>query len=865
MNAGGAMSTELLLKDRARADQAARESDQRYRRLLGAVTDYVYSVVVEGGQAVATLHGPGCEAVTGYTAEEFAAEPMLWLRMVCREDQERVLTQVQRIFEGNTPPALEHRIQHKKGSIRWIRNTAVPRRGMEGQLAGYDGVVSDITERKRAEHLLSVQYAVSRELGQASSLHDALTRILKILCETLGCFPWDMAVFWGLNPRASVLTCHEVWSSPSNALQALEKSVGRCKLGRGKGLPGRVWAQGEPAWIPDLAQDPETVTEPDGAEFGVHGALAFPIHWEKSFQGVIEMFSARVQRPDCHVLQVLAGVGSQIGQFIERRQIEEQRQLSEERLQAILDHSPAVIHLKDLQGRYLLVNRRFGDLFHVERGEVVGKTLYDIVCQDTAHVLRNHDQQVIAARAPLKFEENLPHEDGWHTYISVKFPLLDTQGAAYATCGISTDITERMQAQRALEESQARLALVIRGSNDGIWDWNLLTNEVYFSPRWKSMLGYAEQELGDQFQVWVDLLHPEDRDPAIQQVQAYLSGQTPVYEVEHRLRHKDGSYRWILARGVALRDAKGTPVRMAGSHVDLTERKQVEEQASRACAELAKSEEKLKRTVQELKASHEQLQTTQLQLIQAAKMESVGTLAAGVAHEVKNPLQTMVMGLDYLRRKLPDGDPDLETVLDDMRDAVGRANAIVRELLQFSAASDFLPQPEDLNEVLSRSLWLIHAEVVASQTTVDLNLAEQLPPVRIDRGKIEQVFINLLLNALQAMSQGGVLAITTRAARFGEDFKCAAPAACDLAPGEVLVITEVQDTGAGISEADLLKIFDPFFTTKPVGGGTGLGLSVVKKIVELHRGLIDIKNAPGGGVRVTLALRAQPENLYGQA
>ena len=140
----------------------------------------------------------------------------------------------------------------------------------------------------------------------------------------------------------------------------------------------------------------------------------------------------------------------------------------------------------------------------------------------------------------------------------------------------------------------------------------------------------------------------------------------------------------------------------------------------------------------------------------------------------------------------------------------------------------------DLNCLVERSLWLINNEVIASQISVVRKLGADLPRVRLDRGKMEQVFINLFLNALQAMSQGGVLTVTTRHRRFGEDLKLTGPAFSQFKPGDPVVIAEVQDTGKGIPEAVLPRIFDPFFTTKPTGVGSGLGLSVVKKIMDLH-------------------------------
>ncbi|HSR59013.1 MAG TPA: PAS domain S-box protein, partial [Candidatus Binataceae bacterium] len=137
--------------------------------------------------------------------------------------------------------------------------------------------------------------------------------------------------------------------------------------------------------------------------------------------------------------------------------------------------------------------------------------------------------------------------------------------------------SELADSYAALKEREERLALVIEGTNDGIWDWNLESDEVYFSPRWKAMLGYEDSEVANRFDVWLELMHPDDRDQVEAELQAYLKGQTPIYQVEHRLRHKDGSYRWILARGIALRRADGKPYRMAGSHTDITVRKRADE------------------------------------------------------------------------------------------------------------------------------------------------------------------------------------------------------------------------------------------------------------------------------------------------
>jgi PAS domain S-box-containing protein len=349
------------------------------------------------------------------------------------------------------------------------------------------------------------------------------------------------------------------------------------------------------------------------------------------------------------------------------------------------------------------------------------------------------------------------------------------------------------------------------------------------------MLGYEDHEIENRFSSWEQLIHPDDRDSALARVQSYFAGEIPVYELEHRLRHKDGSYRWILARGVVLRDASGKPVRMAGSHLDVTE---------------------LRNAAERLKQANLELRETQSQLIQAARFESIGTLAAGVAHEVKNPLQTILMGLHYLSQKLAEPDDDVALALSDMRESVARANAVIGDLLTLSKVTQFQMNSEGLNEIIQRCLRLVHSQLDAAGVAVALNLTPNSSSAEMDRRRMEQVFLNLFLNSVQAMPAGGVLAVTTRALVRDEDPASMPPLFRKFKPGQKLLVVEVKDTGIGIRETDLPRVFDPFFTTKPVGVGTGLGLSMAKMIIDRHGGAIAIENAPSGGVLVTIALTA---------
>lgn len=249
--------------------------------------------------------------------------------------------------------------------------------------------------------------------------------------------------------------------------------------------------------------------------------------------------------------------------------------------------------------------------------------------------------------------------------------------------------------------------------------------------------------------------------------------------------------------------------------------------------ERRRTEVELRRTYSDLERSLGELKAAQWRLIQAEKMETVGRLAAGVAHEVKNPLSVILLGLQYLTRFRSTLDDASVTLINDMSEAVYRADTVVKELMDFSAPQELQVKPEPLNAVVERSLQMVRHPLTVNRVRIARELREPLSLLEIDKGRIEQVFINLFMNAIHAMPEGGTLTVRT----------------CEEA-GKV--VAEVDDTGGGISDDKLSKVFDPFFTTKPTGKGTGLGLSVTKHILDLHGAEIVIRNRPEGGVRVTI-------------
>lgn len=277
--------------------------------------------------------------------------------------------------------------------------------------------------------------------------------------------------------------------------------------------------------------------------------------------------------------------------------------------------------------------------------------------------------------------------------------------------------------------------------------------------------------------------------------------------------------------------------------VDLSERWQAQRQ-------LRQSAEQVQRSAREL---HEM----RLLLIQAEKMDSMGRLAAGVAHEVKNPLAMLQLGLELIDRRITDADERTKSVLKMMQDAIERANRIVSEMLDIARTQDLELANQDMNELVRETVQLCRHQLVTAKIDLHEGLEDSPLVVHVDRAKILQVLINLVFNAIHAMGSGGMLSLRTTRAAMGEMARDAGARTSDhLRAHDQVVVVSIEDTGSGIDESVAHRIFEPFFTTKPTGQGTGLGLAVAKSIIELHGGAISLENRKPAGVRVTISLPA---------
>ncbi|MFH1867795.1 MAG: ATP-binding protein [Candidatus Omnitrophota bacterium] len=273
--------------------------------------------------------------------------------------------------------------------------------------------------------------------------------------------------------------------------------------------------------------------------------------------------------------------------------------------------------------------------------------------------------------------------------------------------------------------------------------------------------------------------------------------------------------------------------------------------------ELTASQEATLNIMEDLQEAYDRLKEAQNQLIQAEKMEAIGRIASCIAHEVKNPLGVILQGTDYLEKKVPK-EQGCADIINMIKNNIRRADDIISSLVDFSRASSLNIVPEDVNSILESSLILIQHRAKMDEIDIIRQMNKDLPRILAAKVRMEQVFINILLNAIQSMEKGGKLYIRTytkklqeisskvgRREKGGDYFSL----------GEEAIIVEIEDTGCGMLPEALKKMFDPFFTTKEPGQGTGLGLSVTKNIIDMHKGIIDIKSEVGKGTKAIITLK----------
>ena len=518
------------------------------------------------------------------------------------------------------------------------------------------------------------------------------------------------------------------------------------------------------------------------------------------------------------------------GEIAERNRVEAKLRESEGRFKAVVNNSPTKIHIKDADGRYILVNREAEKLFGVTEEQARGKRTQEIFSKKTAAAFVEHDQLVMATGQAIEEEEEWVREDGIHTYLTVKFPIFDAAGPGGQILGvgaIGTDITERKRAEAALERLRRQNEMILRSAGEGIYGLDLHGKTTFVNPAAAKMIGWETEELIGKPQH--DILHHTKPDGS-----PYPGEECPIYAAI-----KDGRVHRVSDDVFWRKDGTSFPVEYVSTPIQEDGRILGAVVTFRDISDRKKAEEALRDAKE------------QAELTNRSKSEFL----ANMSHELRTPLNAIIGFSDMIRGEMfgPIGSPKYVEYIKDINESGEHLLALINDILDLSKIEagklELYEKDIDVARAIRSCLTLVKERAEAGGLILESQIPPELPALRADERKLKQVLINLLSNAVKFTPAGGKVTIKSW-----------------LRPDDGFVF-QVADTGIGIALEDIPKALAPF---KQIEGqlnrkyeGTGLGLPLTKSLVELHGGSLDLQSEVGVGTTVTVRFPA--ERIVSQA
>ena len=447
-------------------------------------------------------------------------------------------------------------------------------------------------ERRHAERRLAAQYSATRTLAESPRPADAMPAILRAICDSLG---WQVGAVWRVDERGNVLRCTDLWSAPGSATVFTDLSR-QLTFAPGVGLPGRVWAEGRPAWIPDVACDPNFPRASAAASSGLHAALGFPVAVGGEMLGVMEFFGREIEEPDDDLMQMLVAVGSQIGQFLKRKEAEEEAASERHLLRSLLDTLPDSVYFKDDRSRFLRVSKALADRLGLpDPAAAVGKADADFFSEEHVRLALEDEREIMRTGEPIVGKEEKETRPGGEQrwVLSTKLPLRGTDGRVVGTFGISRDITARRRTEQALreakeaaEESRRIVDSILKSMTDGVVVADPAGKFLHFNAAAERIIGVGAVDAGvSEWTARYGVFLPDTVTP-------YPSDDLPlarairgeeVRETELFLRNPGRPHGvWVSIRGGPLRDEAGEVFGGVIVLRDVTERRQAGEAVRRS-------------------------------------------------------------------------------------------------------------------------------------------------------------------------------------------------------------------------------------------------------------------------------------------
>jgi PAS domain S-box-containing protein len=794
--------------ERVRGEGELRESESRFRQLAENVKEVFWLRTKDRFLYVS----PAYEEIWGRSRESLYQDPNAHLDALLPEDKERI--QADYDPEGmlsDEPFTEEFRVVRLDGSVRWIQTKSFPVRNEAGEVDRRAGISEDVTEQVRAEQELKRRMGELAFLNRASRAFAAtldLDRVLAtVLEETRDLLNAVACSIWLLDAETGDLVCQQATGPQSDLVRGW-------RLAPGEGLAGWVARSGESLIVPDARVDERHSADVDRATgLDLRSILTVPLKANRDIAGVIQVLDTDVDRfrpADQALLEPLAASAAiAIDNAHLYQETDRLRAFNENIVQSMEEG----ILLEDATGHITFVNPTAAHLLGYAPQGLVGQHWTAIVPPECVVQVDRESSRRPAGTAS-RYETALLTREGTRIPVIVSAKPLFRDGDFEGVLSVFTDISERVHAESELRASEEKYRELVEDISDVIYAVDEDGVVTYASPVIESLIGYTPSELiGRPF---ARVVHPEDLQRIRENYQRVMSGQTQANE--YRLVAKSGEIRWARTSSRPMLDGD----RQIGVRGDVTERVRTEQQ---------------RRELEE-------------QLERARRMESLVTLAGGVAHDLNNILGPMVAYPDLILEALPEDTPVREDVL-QVQSSAERAAAVVQDLLTLARRGVYQMAPLNLNRVVEAYLGsasLAELSIRHPQVAVDVDLDPELLNIMGSAPHLSKVLMNLVTNAFEAMPHGGWLTIGTSCQSLDHPHT-----GYEYIEAGDYVVLRVCDTGVGIEAGDLPRIFEPFYTKKEMGrSGSGLGLAVVYGVAHDHKARIDLRTAVGKGTEFSL-------------
>jgi two-component system cell cycle sensor histidine kinase/response regulator CckA len=494
------------------------------------------------------------------------------------------------------------------------------------------------------------------------------------------------------------------------------------------------------------------------------------------------------------------------------------RRRAQDELRRIFDLSVDLIAVASFDGHFTRVNPAFEQRLGYRERELLERPYVEFVHPDDREATIAEAAVLGRGGTTISFENRYRCKDGSYRWLQWTATPVVQEKLIYA---VARDVTEQKAAAEELRGAEVRYRNLVEQLPLVTYVDRLdeLSSNIYTSPQAEELLGYTVEEWGLDSELFMKLLHPDDRERVLAEHARVRTGGEPLRS-EYRLVSRDGRTVWVRDQAHVLGDLESGNAQLQGFLLDITREKEAEEEQGRLEAQLG----------------------------HAQRMEAVGRLAGGIAHDFNNLLTAIDGYSDLALEALGNQNPGARESVEQVRQAASRAATLVRQLLAFSRRQALHPQVLDLNALVENLVGLLRP-LIGENVTISTRLDPRLERIKADAGQLEQVILNLAVNGRDAMSDGGLLTIQTENVTLGAE----EAANRGLSRGPHVVLS-VSDTGSGMDPETLTRIFEPFFTTKQQGKGTGLGLATVHGVVRQSGGSVDVQSAVGRGTTFTITL-----------